>query len=164
MGVQEPVTPRTAEPERGNKRIWQSGCLTQGQLLTSTLFSLLSRINSFCSLNCCCSSSSEQIRSVAAESWLRKMFTFLNIKIHLTALIKWCIFTCLIFPCFEWVRYRSKFQRPRNPLLLAKMTVSHLISAMIYIHPESQMVRCPLVEEGLITMEAQNRNMQFWNI
>lgn len=59
-----------------------------GQVLTSTLFSLLSRINSFCSLNCCCSSWSEKIRSVAAESWLRKIFIFLNIKMNLTVQIK----------------------------------------------------------------------------
>ena len=35
----------------------------RSQFLTSTLFSLLWRINSFCSLNCCCSSWSEQNES-----------------------------------------------------------------------------------------------------
>ena len=64
-----------------------SECL-QGPFLTSTLFSLFSRINSFCSLSCCCSSWSEQIRSVAAESLLRKIFIFFNIKMNLSAQIR----------------------------------------------------------------------------
>lgn len=55
---------------------WEVCCQLWGQCLTSTLFSLLSRINSFCARNCCCSSWSEQIRSVAAESWLRKIFIY----------------------------------------------------------------------------------------
>lgn len=51
---------------------------------TSTLFSLRSRINSFCCFNCCCSSCSEPIRSVAAASCGKNHVCILSLHEHET--------------------------------------------------------------------------------